>query len=351
METGTRARNASRLLKRSLVVVSICFVIPCFILVVAELVVRLSLGKLTSTESPRAATLAELTSDQYEKLDRRLGWVPSENRSNGAGDFEEEPVIVAVGDSYTWGVGVEDHETWPAFLERLLGVHVENAGVGAYGFDQIVLRAEEIMAQNDVDLLIVGLITDDIARCEKCFKFGRWKPYFTVEDGSLVFHEASIGAPPPPPDSMWLDLLDHSYFAHQILCSALPADAVLGLHWFEPTMPTDCMTVARHLVARLSDRCARAETDLVIVLQGSVGISGSFASQSEEFTPLVEAATARGIPVLNLASQMAKEFSDEAIASITAQDQRHLSSAGNEWVASQIAAIVAPIILTPDRVE
>ena len=61
----------------------------------------------------------------------------------GGGTTPDGSVILAVGDSFTFGDEVKDDETWPAHLQQLLGRRVLNAGVSGYGFDQIVLRAEK----------------------------------------------------------------------------------------------------------------------------------------------------------------------------------------------------------------
>ena len=55
--------------------------------------------------------------------------------------------ILAVGDSFTFGDEVNDGQTWPAQLQLLTGRRVLNGGVSGYGFDQIVLRAEQLAAK------------------------------------------------------------------------------------------------------------------------------------------------------------------------------------------------------------
>ncbi len=134
-----------------------------------------------------------------------LGWVsrPSSYHNDGyttlehgiRRNFTETTIrtgaILAVGDSFTEGWEVKDHESWPALLEKKLGVPVVNAGVGAYGTDQIVLRAEQLLPIVKPKTLIVGFLEEDIFRAGHSV-FGAPKPYFTLEHGSLKYH------PPPP---------------------------------------------------------------------------------------------------------------------------------------------------------
>lgn len=66
----------------------------------------------------------------------------------GVRDDEESldrPVIVAIGDSHTMGMGVEEHETYAAQLERLTGLKTLNTGVSSYG------TARELMLLHRVD--------------------------------------------------------------------------------------------------------------------------------------------------------------------------------------------------------
>ena len=51
----------------------------------------------------------------------------------------EEWPILAVGNSFTFGEEVDDHETWPAELAHIMERQVINARVPGYGIDQTVL--------------------------------------------------------------------------------------------------------------------------------------------------------------------------------------------------------------------
>ena len=63
-------------------------------------------------------------------------------RSNRNG-FEEQPRdILALGDSFTFGIEVSDHQSWPACLESSLNRRVDNAGVPGYGTAQALKRGQ-----------------------------------------------------------------------------------------------------------------------------------------------------------------------------------------------------------------
>jgi hypothetical protein len=110
-------------------------------------------------------------------------------------NFDETTVrtgaVLAVGDSFTEGWEVADDESWPAVLEKATGVPVVNAGIGGYGTDQIIMRAEQMLPIVKPKILIIGFLESDIFRAGHSV-FGAPKPYFTIENDELRFH------PPEP---------------------------------------------------------------------------------------------------------------------------------------------------------
>jgi hypothetical protein len=56
-------------------------------------------------------------------------------RSNIEYDLVQEPCIVALGCSFTFGIGLHEHQTWPSLLGELLGVQVLNLGMPGHSLD------------------------------------------------------------------------------------------------------------------------------------------------------------------------------------------------------------------------
>jgi lysophospholipase L1-like esterase len=90
---------------------------------------------------------------------------------------------IAVGDSFTFGIGVEQDETWPEVLQHELAwrtrdtTAVVNAGVPAYSARQMRLRALELLEQDDPALVVAGFYARSYWRVQE--------PY-TVYGGTLV---------------------------------------------------------------------------------------------------------------------------------------------------------------------
>ena len=115
-------------------------------------------------------------------------------RSNGSAESLSGAPVLALGDSFTFGDEVNDDESWPAHLEKILGRPVLNAGVFGYGLDQMVLRAEQLLDSITPALLIVSITPDDIFRCEFSYRYA-WKPYFDIVDGELALRNVPVPEP------------------------------------------------------------------------------------------------------------------------------------------------------------
>ena len=116
--------------------------------------------------------------------------------------------IALVGDSFTFGLEVRFDETWGNQLERALGgdYQVLNFGVDAYGVDQAVMRYRRDVTPWHPELVILGVISDDLRRtmcvygflCFVGFETPFPKPRFVVGDRGLT----QLNAPLPSPDSL-----------------------------------------------------------------------------------------------------------------------------------------------------
>jgi hypothetical protein len=104
--------------------------------------------------------------------------------------------ILAVGDSFTAGSEVYEHQTYSAQLEAITGYPVN--GVGGYGTDQMILAAERFIPVLHPAMIVVGILDDDINRAGHRTYSGAPKPWFEVRpDGELVHHNNPVPSPVP----------------------------------------------------------------------------------------------------------------------------------------------------------
>lgn len=155
--------------------------------------------------------------DQFWKYDSMLGWAhqPSQEgmfdspefrtsvRINDKGlrdhshSYERQndvKRILVLGDSFTWGYGVEESERFSQQLEKSLGVDVINAGVSGYSTDQELLWYKNEGIKYETDLVIVQLSGNDVSdNTRQLVSTIYYKPEFVLEGDQLV----SIGYPVP----------------------------------------------------------------------------------------------------------------------------------------------------------
>lgn len=117
--------------------------------------------------------------------------------------------IALVGDSFTFGLEVRYEQTWGHQLEQALGTdyQVLNFGVDGYGTDQAYLRYRRDVVRWHPDVVILGLVSDDLNRSMcvygfLCFHGSEMpfpKPRLVLRGDSLV----PLAMPLPSPESIF----------------------------------------------------------------------------------------------------------------------------------------------------
>lgn len=160
---------------------------------------------------PRGATLAAAAKpfgeEAYLVADPDLGWTIGRSpRAGVALDPDggratppappDAPVVLAMGDSMTFGFDVADHEAWPARLSAHAGpLRVHNLGVPGYGAGQVLRATERALARLPrVDVVVVGHAAISEWRPPVAFSHGP-KPRAWLDDAGVAHVD---DAPVPP---------------------------------------------------------------------------------------------------------------------------------------------------------
>jgi len=136
-----------------------------------------------------------VTHNQFGYRTHPISRVPSADRVR----------VLVLGDSFTYGVGVEDDETFSARLEGLAPeIEAINTGVNGYGSAQelLLLRDEGIDLAPDV--VIVTFFWNDVGN-----NLRENAARFRLEDGVLRYPDpqpelAAVSSAPPPSHREWL---------------------------------------------------------------------------------------------------------------------------------------------------
>jgi len=281
----------------------------------------------------------------------RLGWVPRPGRKevyptsvtnidantirvNGSARPPGKAPIVAVGDSFTFGDEVHDHETWPARLEKITGRPVFNGGVFAYGLDQAVLRGEILARAYDPRLVILAAISDDISRAEYSY-YWAWKPYFEFVENRLITRNIPVpkGLPDQSRFERLREVLGYSFLAAEIIRRVGPRSWRFS-GFIKKTGSGDAVSLAllKRFHAMLRKRGAR----LIVVALPVIG----GPQKSSRLAKLVAGAREAGITVLDLVPRIA-EVKRQAGAPLF-RPRGHYSPMMNGWVARKIADYMGP---------
>ena len=295
--------------------------------------------------------LAERDRGRYVH-DDRLGYLPRAGyaapgltiEADGlrrTGEQTADPPILAVGDSFTFGDEVNDGQTWPAQLKLLTGRHVLNGGVSGYGFDQAVLRAEQLAGKYKPSAIVVGFIADDIRRTEMRRLWSADKPYFDLDSdlGSdkIVLRNVPVPQRVDPRSTLtfWQRTLGYSYLFDFIL------RRLDLLHdWFGDHVRVHPAGTGETLACRLTDRLANLQRSsgarVIVVAEYDpvVWDDPAFAAEQRRMTKgLLDCAERNGLATIDSFPAL----------SDTAQPRRlyglwHMTEDGNRLIAKLIAA-------------
>jgi lysophospholipase L1-like esterase len=254
--------------------------------------------------------------------------------------------ILAVGNSFTEGAEVGDRGSWPASLERTLGEPVVNAGIGGWAADQIVLRAEELMAQLSPKAIVVSFASPDIAWTAFRVHSGGPKPYFLIENGQLVPMNIPV---PRTIDGAATDfgllqgILGYSYLVDWTMSR-------LGVtSWFErgisARVATDPVQVSCLLLERLKRATdARGATLMLMMQWGGNEVSDPAFVRWPYADDVLRCAKAAGIKTLDTWEPLRAVFAggEDKLRELYmrhtgAYSYGHMSPAGNQFVAEQLA--------------
>jgi len=136
------------------------------------------------------------------KLDNHvvLPWGEATSNSMGFRSAEIDPKkkqILLVGDSVTWGFGVDDKQVASYYLDRLvspLGYQVTNLGVGGYALGQYYLYLKRNIGKipNVKRIVVILYAGNDRTEMLANAAYGKRKPLFILEKGQLKLTNSPI---------------------------------------------------------------------------------------------------------------------------------------------------------------
>jgi len=259
-------------------------------------------------------------------------------RTNGTAQVPEGGTVLAVGDSFTYGDEVTDEQTWPAQLQKILNRPVLNGGVTGYGFDQTVLRAEQLAARYRPSVIIVSFIAHDIERTEMRRMWWRDKPWFSITDDQLVLK----GVPVPQRTSLPLKMRQR---LDGLLVDFPPLLQRLVGYNSRVHRRGQGVAISQRLTGRLAGLRTQEAVKIVVMAQYPpvVWQVPRIANQQRRMTrAILEAAMSNGLATLDTFQRLASEPTP-----LNYYGHAHMNARGNSMIAALLAAAL-PALLNPE---
>ncbi len=307
----------------------------------------------------RVGLLRVHVNNDYDPL---LGWVlkPHMENPGGVSTIEHgirrngatpraiaEGAILTSGDSFTAGSEVLDHESWPAYLEQMLGVPTLNAATGGWGSDQIILRVEQLLPIVRPSRVVVSFLIDDIQRSRYRVYGGGNKPYFTVANGELVHHNH-----PVPPFSGRRDEIGgvRSVLGRSLLVNWTMERVGYEAWWlpdsvYKRVRHFDLQRVNALLMQRLKRRLDAEGIPLTFLLQYGGGQIAHFTSEPAYARELLAEFRAMGVECLNTWEPLRAVYQEQGSRALKELFVMHdeereygdMSAAGNRFIAELLS--------------
>ncbi len=267
---------------------------------------------------------------------------------------------LVLGDSFTYGVGVENDETFSARMEQMEPrLQALNTGVNGYGTSQELMLLVEKGLDFSPDLVIVAFFWNDVANT-----YLRSFPVFSLENGTLRYPTAEVE---PAPRGTWprerhRRFLRHSY-AYRFLSDRIKllryrTKILLGIpvedsellrpEEIEPAWELELALLRE--IARLARE--RGATTLVALIPEQVQVQPDvnvIGLRPEDYTVqdrLIDFGRRSRIPVLDLLPALREAYERDRVPLYYLRD-RHLRANGHRIVAQRILEEIRRLELVP----
>ncbi|MEM9553015.1 MAG: GDSL-type esterase/lipase family protein [Acidobacteriota bacterium] len=238
--------------------------------------------------------------------------------------------VVVIGDSFTFGHGVEEPESWTARLESSWsGVDIVNLAVTGYGTDQQLLRLEQRGLVLAPDLVVLALFEGNVFRNTRSEYLGYPKPRFVLDAGTLRLVNVPVpeGRVPPRGWQLWR------------LVGARGVDLAEHLGWGKAWPVTEALV--RRMKVSTEAAGARLVTVLIPKNRAVDGDGLRRRLHAETLALIGDLHERAGVPMLDLTPALAAASRDTSSESPYFVADGHWTAAGHAVAAEAAAPFLA----------
>jgi len=252
--------------------------------------------------------------------------------------------VVTLGCSRTFGLGVDQGETYSDYMEKFLNeklgrqAEVLNFGVNAFGLDQMSLMFETYAKNVEPDLVMLQLYGPSVDRIQYDSNWHTPKPAFRLVDGELVLENVPVPRKRFQGVGSWL--VRHSVVFALIKRKSMEREQVRQKKRQADVRTQDLHLLATKILERLKQQTDAAEVPLVVFVWGPG-------------RGLMPIATDAGVDVIHLDDYEKESPWIEKSPLDNPPPVKHWSAHGNRYVATALCNYVlqAGIETVDDRVD
>ena len=298
------------------------------------------------------------TTNQY---DASLGWTARANlelvdvygegvsvHTNSKGfrspvDFETSMPrtnrVICSGDSFTFGSGVADGETWCDWLANLdPDLESVNMGLPGYSIGQALLRYEQQAGDLEHTVHLFALIGPDILRTTQPSHHGYGRPTLRIDDEKLVVENV-----PVPQLSNWISRTSRKLTASlravelaKRIVRRAKSLVPLGVPVSGPERVAAVAPIAKAIFTRANEGATeRGAKSVVVYLPTKYDFKGPNILESMTSETMEDL----DLPFINLADDLRKvppELLDSYFIPVGQPGQTHYTRTGNKWAATAL---------------
>ena len=111
--------------------------------------------------------------------------------TNNSYEPTTQPTILFLGGSHTWGAGLENHQTYPALIQKKSLYNCLNFGQISVGLDQMIMVLVDQIRKVQPKHVVIELHPWVIHRVLRKSAIGYPKPYFKIEENNISLKNIS----------------------------------------------------------------------------------------------------------------------------------------------------------------
>lgn len=270
-------------------------------------------------------------------------------------EASDKRTILAVGDSFTGGEGVEAEETWPKQLETLLradsltdaDTRVVNAGVTGYSARQMRLMAEEYAPRFEADTIVVGVFAEGLDRLADPYTLyhqhlvresmlDRLEP----SDDGFIWYNSGFYNPRAAAVEIWTQKYFHflAYLIKGFHSVRYASDSDDETPRAEPPIDEAGLSQLLGEVESLSEFALGSDRSLVVLIISRQAADGSFAGNTRLLADRIEAfCRDKQILVVNPLSQFVA--ASDGAANLRFPNDAHWTPLGHTLAAQELLEV------------